>query len=189
VWKRLDGSTRPRLWSSQACSKWQPGSRCWALLQRAMTAKRARVRLVDSSEFSRGVLTLHHGSGCQASCQTPWWTTPDMAAPAELDRDASCGVAWGLVPAPLETFLPFLRLLHGRAVQTARPRRLSSRRLPLQGDHLSPCMRLSDFIHAAMNCPREKQATGRRTSHPRQATDVGARCPCPRVSLLAGGHM
>jgi hypothetical protein len=95
----------------------------------------------------------------------------------------------GLVPAPLETFLPFLRLLHGRAVQTARPRRLSSRRLPLQGDHLSPCMRLSDFIHAAMNCPREKQATGRRTSHPRQATDVGARCPCPRVSLLAGGHM
>jgi hypothetical protein len=118
-------------------------------LQRAMTAKRAGVRLADSSEFSRGVLTLHHGSGSQPARNTPWWRTPNMAAPAELDRDTASSVACCLVPAPLETVVCFLRLLHGRAAHTASLE--LSCYLPALCRQLATVMHLSAFICAAID--------------------------------------
>ena len=72
-------------------------TRCWAPLQRAMTAKRADVRLAESSEFSRGVLTLHHGSGSQSfglgASRAFGGRSRIGRAAAELDHDAESSKA------------------------------------------------------------------------------------------------
>jgi hypothetical protein len=178
VWLRLDARLAPRKLSSLARSKWQPCSRCWALPTRNDGQASACAVGRQFRIFSRGAHAASRLWGWQASCQTRWWRTPNMAGPAEQDRDTASGVVGRLAPAPLETFLCFLRHLHGRAVHTARREGLSSKCRPSKRSAFATCLRLSAFTHAALENSREKQAPCRRRSHRRQATDVGAGCPC-----------
>jgi hypothetical protein len=149
-----------------------------------MTAKRAGVRLADSSEFSRGVLTLHHGSGRQASCKTPWWRTPNMAAPAELGSRYCMRRSLVFSSRATRKFYTLSPVLHGRAVQTASLELLSISLLPSKGHQLATFRHLSGFIYAAMKCSCEKQATGRRIDSRPPTSERAAPAPRPRTSSV-----
>lgn len=146
-----------------------------------MTAKRAGARLAERSEFSRGVLTLHHGSRCARRL------VDDAEHGCPSRAGSRCPMRRSLVVSSRATrkFCSLSPASPWTRRQSASLALLSSRRRPFERDQLATCMRLSDSIHAAMKSSREKQATSRRRRiHARPPTSERAPAPGPRTSPL-----